>query len=774
MIKQQKKQECGQSIFKHYLLSYITVLFIPLFICCIYYMNVISVISEDDRKARVNELQHSVARIDTILDEYSHLGDSLVVNEKVNVFKNVEDAFAYPESYRIIELQKTLPNLIGINQSVFDYFIFFDKSEMVINHRIVYEYRDFYELYLRETDSGSYAEWYDSMKAKEVKYGLYPAENYSYLSTEEKDLLVYVRPLMTVDGMRDNSVVKIYMESSVLDSFMPVLDKGSINLITNQDGDILYCSGRNEAAYEIVRNVLEKDVSTDDENFTIRSGHEKYLAVRCGSGKNDLICYTIQSERTANQRLIAMVATVTSLILMAAAVGMLLSYHMSRRSSMPINDILKAISKEKERYESHQAVFGHLKNTYHELVRTNSRLADAIENQKPFIRNAFVNRLIFGKFVVEQEVEKTAAYMKIDYENCGFCTVIFRFDTGISELEKEGQALVNSCVISLMEVIELVMPGGLYTNIADEQIVLILVEHEREQEAFRKKAEELVLQIKEEMPFNIAEKLFVYGGNLVNRLGDIHESYKNASYMFQNERGQIENTVIWYTDHAGQRPLYPAANMEEKLTHYVTSGDWQGLHDELSEILNTYIIRNNLPSYLQHMLMNELQIIMFRILRQINMEEQEYRRYYKDLEENHMLPLQEQISRTLRIYKAVCEHISRQKQDLNMGSLMPSVVKYIDTNYGNSDLSLTSVADVFGISEPYLSAIFKQSVGINFSSYLEGVRIDKAKELLRMTRMSVSEISEQVGYYSVNSYCRAFKRVTGSSASEYRRSLKNE
>ena len=97
------------------------------------------------------------------------------------------------------------------------------------------------------------------------------------------------------------------------------------------------------------------------------------------------------------------------------------------------------------------------------------------------------------------------------------------------------------------------------------------------------------------------------------------------------------------------------------------------------------------------------------------------------------------------------------------------ITAYIDTNYGNNNLSLIFVADMFHISEPHLSLLFKQTMGINFSAYVEGVRIDKAKDLLKTTSMTVGDISEQVGYYSVNSFCRAFKRVTGFNASEYRR-----
>ena len=84
-------------------------------------------------------------------------------------------------------------------------------------------------------------------------------------------------------------------------------------------------------------------------------------------------------------------------------------------------------------------------------------------------------------------------------------------------------------------------------------------------------------------------------------------------------------------------------------------------------------------------------------------------------------------------------------------------------------MCLAGVADRFGISEQYLSSLFKQNQGINFSTYVEDVRIDKAKDYLKTTGLSVGEIAGLVGYGSTNSFCRAFKRVTGINASEYRK-----
>lgn len=183
--------------------------------------------------------------------------------------------------------------------------------------------------------------------------------------------------------------------------------------------------------------------------------------------------------------------------------------------------------------------------------------------------------------------------------------------------------------------------------------------------------------------------------------------------------------------------------------------------------MTEYILENNLPAWLQQILLNELQAILFHILVRLELEEQEYQKYFGELEKEHRIPLIEQVTSTLGLYRSLCALVN-EKKTKEAGKMMPAILAFLDANHGDPDLSLTMVADTFQISVPYLSSLFKASAGVNFSNYVESVRIEKAKGLLKNTSMSVGEIAAATGYASTNSFSRAFRRVTGESASEYR------
>jgi len=97
--------------------------------------------------------------------------------------------------------------------------------------------------------------------------------------------------------------------------------------------------------------------------------------------------------------------------------------------------------------------------------------------------------------------------------------------------------------------------------------------------------------------------------------------------------------------------------------------------------------------------------------------------------------------------------------------LIEAVQEYISLNYMDSGLSLTSIADVFSITEVYLSKLFKRITEQNFSKYIEGERMVHAIKYLE-EGIKIVEVSEKVGYNSPQVFRRAWKRYYGGIPSE--------
>lgn len=99
-------------------------------------------------------------------------------------------------------------------------------------------------------------------------------------------------------------------------------------------------------------------------------------------------------------------------------------------------------------------------------------------------------------------------------------------------------------------------------------------------------------------------------------------------------------------------------------------------------------------------------------------------------------------------------------------------IQYIEANF-HDKVSLDLLAGMVYLSPPYLSRIFKQETGTPFNTYLNEVRVHKAKELLRHEEMKLIEIAEAVGFEDQSYFTKVFKKIVGLTPLHYRAQLKN-
>ncbi|MBO6164281.1 MAG: helix-turn-helix transcriptional regulator [Lachnospiraceae bacterium] len=99
--------------------------------------------------------------------------------------------------------------------------------------------------------------------------------------------------------------------------------------------------------------------------------------------------------------------------------------------------------------------------------------------------------------------------------------------------------------------------------------------------------------------------------------------------------------------------------------------------------------------------------------------------------------------------------------------------EYIGDHYKDSNLSLSDVAEHIGISSSYLSELFVELGGDKFSAYLASFRVEKARQLLKITTMPAKDVGFQCGFNSVQNFNRVFKKYTGLTPGQYRDAQKN-
>lgn len=95
-------------------------------------------------------------------------------------------------------------------------------------------------------------------------------------------------------------------------------------------------------------------------------------------------------------------------------------------------------------------------------------------------------------------------------------------------------------------------------------------------------------------------------------------------------------------------------------------------------------------------------------------------------------------------------------------------VKYIESNFLNSNISCTELARLCGISYNYLQRLFTEKYGLPPKKYVIQLKINYACNLLTTTDLSVTEVAEEVGFNDIYFFSRQFKEYIGMSPKEYK------
>jgi AraC-like DNA-binding protein len=109
----------------------------------------------------------------------------------------------------------------------------------------------------------------------------------------------------------------------------------------------------------------------------------------------------------------------------------------------------------------------------------------------------------------------------------------------------------------------------------------------------------------------------------------------------------------------------------------------------------------------------------------------------------------------------------RQDGDLARRAIIKSM-EYIKIHYAKS-LEREELAEVAAISVSYFSILFKKVTGCTPTQYITKIRLDKAKQLLQSSNMTVSEVAREVGFQDPLYFARVFANHAGMPPREYRK-----
>ena len=117
-------------------------------------------------------------------------------------------------------------------------------------------------------------------------------------------------------------------------------------------------------------------------------------------------------------------------------------------------------------------------------------------------------------------------------------------------------------------------------------------------------------------------------------------------------------------------------------------------------------------------------------------------------------------------YRKKVEELYKRRREKSI-NIIEQAKQYIAQNYGRK-IHLEDVAGYLYLNPKYFSNIFKKETGIGFVEYVNDIRVDVSKELLKGNKYSIGQIASKVGFSDPKHFSKLFKEKTGVTPIEFR------
>jgi AraC-like DNA-binding protein len=392
-----------------------------------------------------------------------------------------------------------------------------------------------------------------------------------------------------------------------------------------------------------------------------------------------------------------------------------------------------------------------------------SHLQEVMDTQRPIIFNSYVRQLLKGLIVSEEEAAYAKEFLGVTEGDFIYnCLYIVAYNN-VSEDEATANShrTAEECNKIVMDAIIKYMGDHPYCfSPNDRTYALILVGNEKESDDLIIQANELIVKMHDYLLDTYGIWLFAGIGKNTDDIVNVWESYQQAleavnytskNYIFFPYEFIKKDSSAFY---------YPP-ELSTKLIHFITTGNIPQVMELFNLLHQENIEERSLPINMLQFLLSDIRntLLKARFALPADTPKDKLETLDECFNQHVTFKLCEDIA--LRL----CRLFTTKTDD---SSLVSDIERYIQENYSDPSMGLNKISDEFQISESYFSHMFKEKTSVNFSNYLENIRMHEAARLIKETDIGLNELYISVGYNNANSFRRAFKKVYGVTPSAMR------
>lgn len=410
--------------------------------------------------------------------------------------------------------------------------------------------------------------------------------------------------------------------------------------------------------------------------------------------------------------------------------------------------------------------------TAFQVIDQDERNKQIIEKSRPAIMANFFNKLItYEGSNAEEHFCEYVDYLQLNTHFSNYITLIIKIENASDIETRYGIVQYNMSKLNLID--EAKESGCIFdwfyeTDSYDAFICYIGQNTQNTEhllQAMHKYSENLY-EYSENTLLNISIGI----GAIIDNIWQMHISYENAnnalkySFCFPHKGIYDVNDI---KTHSFTLTAQTDTN-EEKLLQLLGCDNQDGisswLDDYYAELLSHSGNKNILFTRTYNLVGHILKFLYELSIDSSDLEKDIADLYAKFDKFNNYQQLYDW---TYKFCLAVCSKLSSSTMTYH-NQICNSVQNFIAQNYSDSSLCLGDIAKNVGISNAYLSALYKKQTGRTINDTITEHRITKACFLLSKTNTSLKSISTECGYSNQYYFSNSFKKKTGMSPSAYR------
>jgi len=746
-----------KSILSIWVLSYAIVTLIPIIICVIFYFSISNVLQEEIVKNNERALSLIQSQLDHSLLDMNEIGYELSVDDQIINYMS-SNTPPVSESLTILErLSKT-------NADNLEVFIFSFVNNTITSRQSANSADSYYNSHFSGSTL-SFDDWRASLLS------LSSPSYYTLNSANDgREILCYTVPVFKNSASPIGVISVSFMASDFFE--INAWYDNSIYIISNLNNSII--SSHNAIPEETLPAVSEFRFKGSK---LINIDGQEFYASSTPSSSNHWHYVAITSENKLLQKLLSVRITLTVLILMCILICVIIVFLLTKRNYAPVKSLLSLVnSQDNIVLDNAGNEFDTIQNAIINMQHHNTDMQNTLSSHERLVHEYAFSRILRNEFKTGANFKEATDIFSKVYNLGNYCLVLFEIhryenlfsgqndDLSHEQLYEQATFIVTNIYEELLSDFGRILCVKIGTH-----LVMLINMEDSSIEGFKEKCKKSLYDGVDIISRNFKITFSaVTDYSICSRISDLHSMYQNLARIVAKPT-EYENSVIIDAESLiglnSATPHY-SSSLEERFIHAVENGRL----DVAVSVIDDVFKQNE---YDKSVSKEAISALMFDVTETMS------KLYRRLIASNNSSGINDEllISRLLACTKpkAFVEELKIQLQNLielcspnDAAALKDSIINYIELNYNDPNLSLAQISAHLNMHYVYVSQTFKEQTELGILQYIHDLRTKKSLSLLSGTDKSINEIAACVGYSNSQTYIRNFKKIIGTSPTQYR------